>query len=158
MIKTSRSLKTEHVMFLTLLKSIFSTFSQNELRLIEYNNSFATRRRSVEIIKKKEFENYSENVTMKEFLEFFDQFNEEFAKSLFYRRIKTWCDKTKSIIKRKQLRCLCWSSRSWFRRIHFDSTKKSSFQSIKKKDKKKIQCDDKYVLNARSINRVDATH
>ena len=88
--------------------------------------------------KKKKFEDYSENVTMKEFLEFFDQFDEEFAESSSRHYIKTWCDKTKSIIKRKRLRCLCWSFRNWFWRIHFDSAKKSSFQSIKKKNKRKI--------------------
>ena len=72
MIKVLKNLKTEHVMFLTLSKSISSTFFQNESKLIKHNNLFATRRRSAEIIKKKEFKNYSENVTMKEFLEFFD--------------------------------------------------------------------------------------
>ena len=53
MIKASKSLKIEHVMLLTFLKSISSTFSRNKLRSIEYNNSFATRRRNVKIIKKK---------------------------------------------------------------------------------------------------------
>ena len=89
MIKVSKSLKTEHIMFLTLSKSISFTFSQNELRSVEHNNLFATRRRNVKIIKKKEFENYSKNVIMKKFLEFFDQFDEEFAKSSFCCCIKT---------------------------------------------------------------------
>ena len=53
MIKVSKSLRIEHVMFLTLLKSVFSTFFRNESRSIEHNNSFATRRRNAEIIKKK---------------------------------------------------------------------------------------------------------
>ena len=75
-------------MFLTLSKSISFTFFWNKLKLIEHNNSFATRRRNVELIKKK-FENYSEDVTIKEFLEFFDQFNEEFAKSSFCCYIET---------------------------------------------------------------------
>ena len=57
---------------LTFSKSIFSIFIRNESRLIKHNNLFTTRRRNAEIIKKKEFENYSENVTMKEFLEFLD--------------------------------------------------------------------------------------
>ena len=89
MIKVSRSLRTEHVMLLTLLRSIFFIFLRNELKSIEHSNSFATRRRSVEIIKKKKSEDYSENVTMKEFLKFFDQFDEEFAKSSFCCRTKT---------------------------------------------------------------------
>ena len=58
-------------MFLTLSRSIFSIFFQNESRLVEHNNSFATRRRNVKIIKKKKFKNYSENVAMKGFFEFF---------------------------------------------------------------------------------------
>ena len=70
MIKVLKSLRTEHVMSLTFFKLISSTFSRNESRLIEHNNLFATRRRSAEIIKKKKFENYSENVIMKEFFEF----------------------------------------------------------------------------------------
>ena len=53
MIRVLRSSKTEQIMFLTFLKSISFIFLRNELRLIEYNNSFATRRRSAEIIKKK---------------------------------------------------------------------------------------------------------
>ena len=88
MIRALRSSRIEHVMFLTLSKSIFSTFFRNELRSVEHSNSFATRRRSVKIIKKKKFKNYSENVTMKEFLEFFNQFDEKFAESLFCRRTK----------------------------------------------------------------------
>ena len=59
-------------MFLTLSKSISFIFSRNELKLIKHSNLFATRRRNVKIIKKKEFKNYSENVIMKKFLEFFD--------------------------------------------------------------------------------------
>ena len=53
MIRTLKSLRIEHVMFLTLSKSISFISSQNKLRLIEHNNSFATRRRNAEIIKKK---------------------------------------------------------------------------------------------------------
>ena len=138
MIRILKSLKIEHVMPLTLSKQISFTFSRNKLKSIEYSNSFATRRRNAEIIKKKKFKNYSEDVTMKEFLEFSDQFNEKFAKSLFCHRIKIWCDKTISIINRERFHYLYWSFRSWFRRIHFDSTKKLSFQSIKKENKKKI--------------------
>ena len=75
-------------MFLTLLKSIFLISFRNESKLIEHSNLFATRHRSVEIIKKKKFENYSEDVTMKEFFEFSDQFNEKFVKSSFRCRTK----------------------------------------------------------------------
>ena len=89
MIKASKNLRIEHVMFLTLSKSVSSIFFQNKLKSVEYSNLFATRRRNAEIIKKKEFENYSEDVTMKEFLEFSDQLNEKFAESLFRRRTKT---------------------------------------------------------------------
>ena len=89
MIKVLRSSKIEHVIFLTLSKSISFIFFRNESRLIEHNNLFATRCCSAEIIKKKEFKNYSKNVTMKEFLEFFNQFNERFAKSSFRRCTKT---------------------------------------------------------------------
>ena len=89
MIKILKSLKTEHVMLLTLSKSISFIFSRNELKLIEHNNLFATRRRSAEIIKKKEFKNYSKDVIMKEFLEFLDQFDEKFIKSSFRRRTET---------------------------------------------------------------------
>ena len=89
MIKTSRSSRIEHVMLLTLSKSISSTFLRNESKSVEHNNLFATHRRSAEIIKKKEFEDYSENVTIKEFLEFSDQLDEEFAKSSFYCRTET---------------------------------------------------------------------
>ena len=53
MIKVSRSLRTEHVMFLMFSKSISFIFFRNELKLIEHNNLFATRRRNAEIIKKK---------------------------------------------------------------------------------------------------------
>ena len=88
MIKVSRSLRTEHVIFLTFSKLISFIFFRNKSRSIKYNNSFATRRRSAEIIKKKKFKDYSENVAMKEFLEFSDQFNKEFVKSSFHRRIK----------------------------------------------------------------------
>ena len=89
MIKALRSLRIEHIMLLTFSKSVFSIFFRNKLRLVKHSNLFATRRRSAEIIKKKEFENYSENVIMKEFLEFLDQFNEEFVKLSFCRRTKT---------------------------------------------------------------------
>ena len=53
MIKVLRNSKTEHVMLLTLLKSISSTFFRNELKSIKHNNSFMTHRRNAEIIKKK---------------------------------------------------------------------------------------------------------
>ena len=89
MIKVSRSSRTEHVISLTFSKSIFFTFSRNKLKSIKYNNSFATRRRSAEEIKKKKFEDYLKDVIMKEFLKFFDQFNKEFAKLLFCCRTKT---------------------------------------------------------------------
>ena len=158
MIKVLRNSRTEHVMFLTLSRSISSTFFWNKSKSIKHNNSFATRRRSAEVIKKKEFEDYSENVTMKKFLEFSNQFDEEFTKSLFRRCTKAWCDKTELITEREQFYCLCWSSWNWFRRIHSDLIKKSSSQSIEKKNKKEIQRDDKYVLNAWNIDRVDATH
>ena len=72
MIKTLRSLKIEHVMLLTFSKSISSTFFQNESKSIKHNNLFVTRCRSAEIIKKKKFKNYSKDVTIKEFLEFFN--------------------------------------------------------------------------------------
>ena len=75
-------------MLLTLSKSIFFTFFRNELKSVEHSNSFATRRNNVEIIKKKEFKDYSEDVAMKKFLEFFDQLDEELAKLLFRRRTK----------------------------------------------------------------------
>ena len=83
MIKVLRSLKTEHVILLTFSKLISFIFFQNELKSIKHNNSFATRYRNAEIIKKKKFKNYLENVTMKEFLKFLDQFDEKFVKSLF---------------------------------------------------------------------------
>ena len=89
MIKILKSLRIEHVMSLTLSKSIFSTFFQNELKSIEHNNSFATSRRNVEIIKKKKFENYLKDVIIKKFLKFFDQLNKKFAELLFCCRTKT---------------------------------------------------------------------
>ena len=40
-------------MFLTFSKQVFSTFFQNELKSVEHNNLYATRRCSAEITKKK---------------------------------------------------------------------------------------------------------
>ena len=59
-------------MFLTLSKSVSSTFFRNKSRSVKHNNLFATRRRNTKIIKKKKFKNYLKNVTIKKFLEFFD--------------------------------------------------------------------------------------
>ena len=53
MIKVLKSLRTEYIMFLTFSKLNFFIFFQYESRLIKHNNSFATRRHSAEIIKKK---------------------------------------------------------------------------------------------------------
>ena len=52
-IKVSRSSKTEHVTLSTLSKLIFHISSRNELKSIEFSSSFATRRRSAEITKKR---------------------------------------------------------------------------------------------------------
>ena len=70
MIKVLKSSRIEHIIFLTFSKSIFLISFRNELKSIEYNNSFATRRRNAEKAKKKKFKNYLEDVAMKEFLEF----------------------------------------------------------------------------------------
>ena len=75
---------------------------------------------------------------MKELLELSDQFYEEFTKLTFYRYIKTWCNEIKLITKRKRFYCVHQNLKNWFRRIYFDSAKKSSSQSIEKKDKKEI--------------------
>ena len=64
---------------------------------------------------------------MKEFLELFNRFYKEFAKSTFYRCIKVECNEIKSITKREQLYCVCQSFEDQSRRIYFNSIKKSSF-------------------------------
>ena len=53
MTKVLRSSKTKYITLLTLSKLIFHIFSWNELKSVEFNSSFATRRRNAEIIKKK---------------------------------------------------------------------------------------------------------
>ena len=87
--KVLKSLKTEHVTLSTLSKLTFHIFSQNELKSVEFNSLFATRRRSAEIIKKKESENHTEDVKIKELFKLSDRFYEEFAELTFYRCIKT---------------------------------------------------------------------
>ena len=75
-------------MLLTLSKLIFHIFFRNESRSAEFSSSFATRRRNIEITKKKS-EDYTENVKIKEFFELFNRFYEKLAKSMFYRCTKT---------------------------------------------------------------------
>ena len=52
-IKALKSSRTEYVILLTFSRRVSFTFLWNKLKLIEYNNSFATRCCSAEIIKKK---------------------------------------------------------------------------------------------------------
>ena len=85
----------------------FHTFSRNELRSIEFSNSFATRRRSAEITKKKKFENYIEDVTIKKLFKLFNWFYEKFIKSTFYYCTEAWYNKIKLIIKCKRFCCVC---------------------------------------------------
>ena len=101
-----KSLKIEHITLLTLSKLTFYTFFRNKLKSVEFSSSFATRYRSVEIIKKKKSENYVENMTVKELFKFSDRFYRKFAESTFYRCIKARYNEIKSIIERKQLCCI----------------------------------------------------
>ena len=95
---------------------------------------------------------------MKEFLELFNRFYEKFAKLSFYRRTKTRYNKVKLIIKRERFRCVYRDFKDRSRRIYLNLTKKLSFQSIEKENKKEIQRCDEYVNNTRCIRDVDATY
>ena len=86
----------------------------------------------------KKYKNHIENVIMKELLELFNLFHNKFVKSTFDRCIKVWCNETKLITERKRLCYVCRDFKDWSRRIHFDSIKKSSFQSIEKRKKEKF--------------------
>ena len=100
-------------------------FFQNELKSVEFSSSFATRRRSAEITKKRIWKLYK-NVKIKKLLELFNRFYEKFAKSTFYCCIKAWCNEIELITECKRLRCVCRSFKNRSRRIYFDSAKKSS--------------------------------
>ena len=121
-----------------LSKSTSFTFSRNELRLIEYSSSSARRRCSIKIIIKKEFENYLEDVIMKEFFELSNQFYEDFVKSTFCYYTEAQWSKIKSISKCERFRYLCRDFRDRSRQIYIDSIKKLFFQQIEKEDSKEV--------------------
>ena len=150
--KVSKSSKIKHVTFSTLSRLIFYIFSRNKLRSAELNSLFEIHCFSVEI-NKKEFENNTKNVMLNRFLELSNQFYKKFAKLTFYCYIKVWCNKTKLITKRERFRCVRQDFKDWSRRISFNSTKKLSSQSIKKKIKEKFNI----VINMLMIRDVFAT-
>ena len=129
--------------------------NQNQLSTIIHSRHVVA---ALKLQKRKKLENHSKDVTMKELFELFNQFYKKFIKSTSCHRSKARFNEAKSITKRERFRCLCRDFRDRSRRIHFDLTKKSFSQSIEKKNKKKVQRDDKHVSNARNIRRINAMH
>ena len=62
---------------------LFYTSFQKKTKLIKFSNFYATRRRSIKIIKKKKEKINLKNIMIEEFLELFIRFYEKFSKLTF---------------------------------------------------------------------------